>query len=88
MIASMPSSTLVTCEASASGGRRAAARETRSRTSLAAASRSRSIENSTVMRENSSRLDEVSFSTPSMPATSSSSTWVTRDSITAALAPR
>ena len=88
MTGSIPSSTLVTCGVSASCGSCAITREMRSRTSFAAPSMSRSSENSRLIRENSSRLVDVSFSIPSMPASSPSSTWVIRDSITAALAPR
>ncbi len=63
-------------------------RVTRSRTSLAAASMSRLALNCTLIGERSSRLEEVSLSTPSRPATSFSITCVTRVSITEALAPR
>ena len=82
MIGSVPLSTLVICEGSASSGRRSATRERRSRTSLAAASRSRSSENSTLICERSSRLEEFRRSTPSMPEISFSMTCVMRDSTT------
>src|SRR5688572_25868240 len=62
-------------------------RDTRSRTSLAAASVARSGTNSTVICETSSRLTDLMVRTPSMPAMLSSSGCVTWDSITCGLAP-
>ena len=87
-IASVPLSTLVICGGSASSGRRPATRERRSRTSFAAESRSRSSVNSTLMFERSSRLEELSRSTPSMPEISFSMICVMRDSTTSDEAPR
>ena len=85
---SVPLSTLVICDGSASSGNRCATRDRRSRTSLAAASRSRSSENSTLICERSSRLEELSRSTPSMPEISFSMICVMRDSTTSEEAPR
>jgi hypothetical protein len=73
---------------SASSGRRRMTRVTRSRTSLAAESMSRLAVNCTLTEERSSRLCEVTLSTPSRPATSFSTICVMRVSTTAALAPR
>src|SRR6185436_7110501 len=88
MMGSVPLSTLVICGGSASSGRRAATRDRRSRTSLAALSRSRSSVNSTLICERSSRLEEFSRSTPSMPDISFSMICVMRDSTTSEEAPR
>jgi len=62
-------------------------RLTASRTSFAAFSMSRFWVNSMVIAERPSRLDDCSRSTPSMPLTASSRTWVMRDSTTDADAP-
>jgi hypothetical protein len=85
---SAPLSTLLICGGSASSGRRACTRATRSRTSLAADSRSRSAVNSMLICALSSRLIEMSLSMPSMPEISFSSTCVMRVSITLEFAPR
>ena len=84
----MPWSCLLTSGVSASSGSCCRMRETRSRTSLAAPSGSRSRENSIVMLERSSWLVDVSFWTPAMPDTASSIGWVTRRSMISAEAPR
>src|SRR5262249_45180781 len=60
---------LATTGSSTSWGRSERARATRSRTSLAAASKSRPSSNSTVISETCSRLSEVTCFTPSMPFT-------------------
>src|SRR5687767_12903014 len=88
MIGSTPLSTFVICGGSASSGSRPATRDSRSRTSLAALSRSRSSVNSMLMFERSSRLAELSRSTPSMPEISFSMICVMRDSTTSDDAPR
>src|SRR5581483_10961279 len=64
------------------------ARETLSRTSAAAESGSRFNEKRTLIRLFSDRLCEVMISTPSIPASESSSGLVTCDSTTSADAPR
>ena len=88
MIGSEVVSTFATSGGSASSGRLLSTRETRSRTSLAADSMSRSRPNSIVMRERSSWLLERSVSTPSRPATWFSMTCVIFVSTTDAEAPR
>ena len=80
MVASIMESCLVICGGSASCGRTLSTRATRSRTSLAAPSMSRSRPNSIVMVERSSWLREVISTTPGRPATWSSMTWVMRRS--------
>ncbi len=80
-------SALATVGGSASAGRRRITRDTRSRTSLAAASRSADKPNSTVMELPPSRLTDVSDRMPSTPLTDSSMRSVICDSITSALAP-
>src|SRR5690606_32444712 len=72
---------------SASSGRRRRMRDTRSRTSFAASSRSRLSSNSTVTCAWPSRLAERIVFTPSMPESSPSSTCVMRVSMTSADAP-
>ena len=88
MIGFASASTLEITGSSMSTGSLPRVRATRSRTSLAAASGLRSRRNLTVIWLFSARLIEVSTSTPSMPASASSSGFVTRDSMTSALAPR
>ena len=56
-------------------------------TSLAAASRSLSRSNSTVIEETCSRLDDLTCLTPAMPFSISSRGWVTEVSTTSAAAP-
>ena len=73
---------------SASGGRRLTARLTRSRTSLAARSRSAPSSNSMRMLLEPSEEDEVSVLIPSIPLICSSSGSVIWASITSAFAPR
>ena len=80
-------STLATTGASASSGRLRDARETRSRTSLAALSISRVSRNSIRTLEVPSRLVERIVLMPSIPLTAPSITWVIWDSITSADAP-
>ena len=80
-------SRLATTGSSISSGSRLRARATRSRTSLAAASRSRPSSNSTEICETCSRLSEVTTLTPSMPFTWSSRTSVTEVSTTSGAAP-
>jgi hypothetical protein len=70
-----------------SSGSRPRTRLTRSRTSLAATSWSRSRRKRTVMRLDSARLVDSSTSMPSMPAIEPSSTCVTWLSTMAAEAP-
>jgi hypothetical protein len=84
----MLTSTLPISGGSASIGRFSTTRETASRTSLTADSMSRSAVNSIVIRERSSMLEEVSLSTPSMPAMRFSITCVIFDSTMSADAPR
>ena len=72
---------------STSSGRLPTTRATLSRTSLAAASTSRLSTNSISICERSSRDFDVTVLMPSMPATASSSTWVTWLSIIWADAP-
>jgi hypothetical protein len=86
-ITSESASALATRGVSTSSGRSSSTRLTASRTSLAALSMSRLVVNSMLMLERPVRLLEVSRSTPSMPLTASSSTWVMRVSTTAAEAP-
>ncbi len=73
---------------STSGGRLRWARKTRSRTSLAARSRSAPRSNSTWIVLRPSRLTEVRVRMPSMPLIDSSSGSVIWVSMTSALAPR
>ena len=73
---------------STSSGRLSSTRDTRSRTSFAAASMSRDSTNSTVMRDRPSDEDELTVSMPSTPLIASSMTCVTRVSTTLAAAPR
>ena len=80
-------STLLISGGSDSSGRLSSAPEMRSRMSFAAASTSRSGENSMVMSDRPSRDEERIISMPSTPATRSSSIWVMRDSTTLAAAP-
>ena len=88
MIGLASASTLAITGSSMSSGRRWRTRETRSRTSAAAESASRSTRKRTVIWLRSWRLIEDSTSTPSMPASESSSGLVTCDSTISALAPR
>ena len=76
-----------TTGSSMSLGSRPRTRDTRSRTSLAAASVSRSRTNSTVIWLTSSRETDLIVFTPSMPESESSSGWVIWLSMTDALAP-
>ena len=87
MIVSESLSAFSTSGGSASSGRRSATPLIASRTSLAAASISRSAVNSKVTDERPLTLRDCRVSTPSMPESESSSTWVTRVSTTAAEAP-
>ena len=87
MMARASASLLAMRGGSASRGRFGTARPTRSRTSLAAASMSRSMSNSMETAEDSSRLVEVMTSIPSIPATASSTICVTWDSTIFAEAP-
>jgi hypothetical protein len=80
-------STLRISGGNASSGNSLIAPETRSRTSLAAASTSRPGRNSTVISERPSVDREAIVSIPSTPASRSSSGCVMRFSITWALAP-
>ena len=68
-------------------GQSARTRATRSRTSFAAESTSRSGTNSTVIWLTSSRDTDFTVRTPSMPEIESSIGWVICDSITCGLAP-
>jgi len=72
---------------STSSGRRARTRATLSRTSAAAESGSRVMRKRTLMLLRSERENDVISSTPSMPASESSSTLVICDSTTSAEAP-
>jgi hypothetical protein len=81
-------STLAMMGSSMVSGSLPRARATLSRTSAAAESGSRLSVKRTLMREVSERLCEVISSTPSMPASESSSGFVTCDSTTSADAPR
>jgi len=81
-------STLATMGSSASVGSVPRTRDTRSRTSLAAASTFRESSNSMVMTEPCSRLEESIVLMPSIVANCSSSTSVISVSITLGLAPR
>ena len=80
-------STLATTGVSACSGRRESARETLSRTSLAAASTLRLRRNSSVTCDRSSRLCEEMVLIPSIPATAASISSVIWVSTTAAEAP-
>ncbi len=81
-------STLAITGSSIVSGSLARTRDTLSRTSAAAESGSRFSVKRTLMRLRSERLCDVISSTPSMPASESSSTFVTCDSTTSAEAPR
>ena len=72
---------------STSSGSRPRAWPTRSRTSEAAPSGSRSSRNRMVTWLDCSRLTDCMYSMPSTPDSASSIGWVTCDSITWALAP-
>ena len=72
---------------SASGGSRRTASDTLLRTSLAAASRSTLMSNSTVIMLTCSREVEEMIRTPAMPLRACSSGSVSCDSITSGLAP-
>ena len=87
MIGWASESALRTSGGSAWFGRLPTTRDTRSRTSLAASSISRSSENSTDTLERPSRLLELIRSTPWMPAICCSIGSVIRLSITSADAP-
>ncbi len=87
MIGWLSVSALATSGGSAWSGRLPTTRETRSRTSLAALSMSRSRENSIRTLERPSRLVELMRSTPWMPAMRCSIGSVIRLSITSAEAP-
>ena len=87
MIGLASASTLATTGSSMSLGSRPRTRATRSRTSLAAESASRSSRNLIVIWLCSERLIEVSVAMPSIPARESSSTLVTWLSTISALAP-
>src|SRR5690625_404216 len=87
MMTCSSASALRTSGGSASAGRRRSTLATRSRTSLAAASMSRLRSNSMVIWERAARLLELMAVMPAMPATLSSSSWVTRAATTAAEAP-
>ena len=80
-------STLAMTGSSTLSGSRARTRATLSRTSAAAESGSRVMRKRTLMLLCSERLNDVSSSTPSIPARESSSTLVICDSITSADAP-
>ncbi len=81
-------STFATTGSMTSSGSLERARATRSRTSAAAPSGSRSSRKRTVIWLSSAREIEVSTSTPSMPAIESSSGLLTCDSMISADAPR
>ena len=87
MITSESDSAFSICGGSASRGMRSTTRLTASRTSFAAASMSRSSENSMLMLPSPLLLCDSMVSTPSMPDSASSSTCVMRVSTTAAEAP-
>ena len=80
-------SALATTGGSTSAGIERFARSTRSRTSLAACSRSRPSSNSTVIVERPSALVDVSERIPSIPLIDSSRGSVICDSTTSAFAP-
>jgi hypothetical protein len=86
-IGTASASAFVTVGLSASGGSRRMARETLSRTSLAAVSISMPSSNSTVMEVRPSELVDLMVRIPSMPLMDSSRGSVIRDSITSAFAP-
>jgi hypothetical protein len=86
-IGSASASTFSICGGSASSGMRFRTRLTASRMSLAAASMSRSSENSMLTLERPLTLRDSSMSTPSSPLSASSRIWVMRVSTTAAEAP-
>ena len=88
MIGLASASTLAITGSSTSAGNFLRTRETRSRTSAAAESGSRSSLKRTVIWLLSWREIEVMTSTPSMPASESSSGLETRDSMISAEAPR
>ena len=79
---------MATTGSSTVSGSFARTRDTLSRTSAAALSGSRFSVKRTLIWLRSERLCEVISSTPSMPASESSSTFVTCDSTTSADAPR
>ena len=81
-------SALETSGGSTSGGRSPSTRNTRSRTSLVARSRSAPSSNSAWIVLRPSRLVEVRVRMPATPLIESSSGSVTCDSTTSALAPR
>ena len=87
MIGLASASTLEMTGSSTSSGSRRRTRETRSRTSAAALSGSRSRRKRIEIWLDSWRLIEVITSTPSMPASESSSGLVTCDSMMSGLAP-
>src|SRR4051812_43724926 len=87
MMGKESASTLAITGSSTASGRRARTRDTLSRTSAAAESGLRESLKRTVICELSERDTEVMTSTPSMPASESSSTLVICDSTTSALAP-
>ncbi len=80
-------SALETAGLSTSGGRKRMTCDTLSRTSLAAASKSTSRSNSTVIVLRPSRLTDVRVRIPATPLMDSSSGSVICDSMTSALAP-
>ena len=88
MIGWASASTLAMTGSSTSSGSCRRARETRSRTSAAAESWSRSIRKRTLIWLRPSRLCETITSTPSMPESTSSSGWVTWLSMISGEAPR
>ena len=88
MIGLESASTLAMIGSSIVSGSLPRARATLSRTSAAAESGSRFSVNRTLIRDVSARLCDVITSTPSMPASESSSGLVTCDSTTSADAPR
>jgi len=77
MMACASASILATTGSLVSPGSWPRTRATRSRTSLAAESTSRSSRNSTVIWLTSSRLTDLMVRMPSMPASESSSGWLT-----------
>jgi hypothetical protein len=87
MMAWASASIFDTTDSSAASGSSARTRATRSRTSFAAESTSRSGTNSTVIWLTSSRDTDFTVRTPSIPAIESSSGWVICDSMTWGLAP-
>jgi hypothetical protein len=87
MIGQASESRFATTGSSTSSGSRLRTRETRSRTSFAATSRSRSSANSTEIDDTCSRLLDVTCRTPSIPISSSSRSCVTEVSTTSGAAP-